>query len=229
MNTMVKINFLQKTTLQDYPNTPAALVFLAGCNLRCVFCHNPAAVKNAKETVSNEEFFSFLESRKNLLEGVVISGGEPTIHKDLPEFIAKIKKMNFKVKLDSNGTNPEMLEELIKKNLLDYIAMDVKAPYDKYAEITQTKGVTNKIKNSIKIIMKSKVDYEFRTTCHPSLTKKDFEKIVAQIKGAKRFFLQKYIEEVTLDSQRHLAIYSKTALLDLKKQLEHNFDEMDVR
>lgn len=225
---MVKIFALQKTTLQDFPERVACIVFLSGCNFRCVYCHNPAAV-SGKANVSEEDFFSFLDSRIGRLQGVVVSGGEPTVHPDLVNFIAKIKRKGFLVKLDTNGAKPHILEELFKKKLVDYVAMDVKAPFAKYRTIAAANGFTPQLKRSIKLIMKSGVDYEFRTTCHPSLSHDDFVCITNQIRGAKRYFLQAYVDDVTLNPQKHLGVYNNTALESLKNEFKHQFPEIGVR
>lgn len=225
---MVPIFALQKTSLQDFPGKISAIVFLAGCNFRCVFCHNPAAVAG-KGTVSEADFFSFLDSRKGKLQGVVVSGGEPVIHFDLPEFLSKIKSKGFLVKLDTNGSNPSMLRELFQKNLLDYVAMDVKAPFSKYRSITGAKNMAPKIKQSIRLVMDSGIDYEFRTTCHPSLFKKDFLEIAKQIRGCRRLFLQPYVDTVTLNPQKHLAIYNQKALQSLCDELKPFAKEIGLR
>lgn len=225
---MVRIHGLQKLTLQDFPSIPACIVFLAGCNMRCVFCHNPAAVQGT-ENLSQKEFFEFLESRKRKIKGVVVSGGEPTIYSDLPKFISQIKSMGFQVKLDTNGWNTKMVSDLISKKLVDYIAMDVKAPFKKLHKLIQVKGLETGIKKTIKLVMNSGIDYEFRTTCHPSLTRKDFQTISKQIKGAKRYFLQKYIDDRTLDAQKHLAVYDFLALKELTNEFKENVQEISVR
>ncbi|MFH0954682.1 MAG: anaerobic ribonucleoside-triphosphate reductase activating protein [Candidatus Micrarchaeota archaeon] len=225
---MVAIFSVQKTTLQDFPDKIAAIVFLAGCNFRCVYCHNPAAI-NGKPNVSEKEFFAFLESRTGKLQGIVVSGGEPTIYPDLPEFISKIKQMGFLAKLDTNGSNPEMLEKLFSRRLLDYVAMDVKAPFAKYPAISAVRGMTAKLKKSIRLVMRSKVDYEFKTTVHPSLSRTDLLAVGKYIKGAKRFFLQHYVDEVTLNPQKHLAVYDDSALQKIALELKPFVGEIHVR
>ena len=137
---MFIIGGIQKTTLIDFPQKVAAIVFTQGCNFRCGYCHNPELIETChselvSEAFSNEKIFSFLKTRIGKLDGVVITGGEPTIQKDLYDFVKKIKSMGFSVKLDTNGTNPAIIEKLIKENLLDYIAMDIKAPLNKYQQI----------------------------------------------------------------------------------------------
>ena len=196
------IGGLQKTTLLDYPNKVAAIVFTQGCNFRCGYCHNPELLQYKKNTtVSIESFFEFLNKRKGKLDGIVITGGEPTVQIGLYDFIEKVKSMGFSVKLDTNGTNPKILKKLIKNQLIDYIAMDIKAPLEKYSEITKTNINPEEISESINIIINSKVDYEFRTTVIKSqLTYSDFEKIGKLIKGAKKYYLQKFIPSKILDN-----------------------------
>lgn len=225
---MVAIHSYQKTSLQDFPGKIAAIVFLAGCNFRCYYCHNPAAV-NGKPNVSETEFFSFLESRKGKLQGVVVTGGEPTIHPDLAEFISKIKQMGFLVKLDTNGAKPDFLENLLRQNLVDYVAMDVKAPLNEYKKIVFADVKASALKKSIRLVQNSGVDYEFRTTVHPSMTQKDFDAIAETIKGSKRYFLQEFRDLKTLHPQKHLGTYNKEALLQIQKQFEPLVAEVGVR
>ena len=160
----MKIAGLQKLSLIDYPQIPAAIIFTQGCNMRCPYCHNPQLVyPNLFENLLNEEkIFKFLNKRIGLLKGIVITGGEPTIQKDLVEFILKIKSLGFLVKLDTNGTNPNVLQELISKKLIDFIAMDIKADFTKYS--TFFNGDLNLIKLSIHIIKSSGISHLFRTT-----------------------------------------------------------------
>ena len=194
----MKIGGFVKFSLSDYGGKASAVVFTLGCNFRCRYCHNPELVlpeKYAPE-IPQEEIFSFLESRKNQLDAVVITGGEPTIYSDLPEFIKKIKDMGFLVKLDTNGSNPEMLEDLIKNSNLDYIAMDIKAPLDpdSYQKVSKMPFDTSKINKSVSLIMNSGIPYEFRTTVVKSLTSfDDLRKIAESIKGAQNYFLQKFV------------------------------------
>jgi len=197
------IRGIQKFTLIDFPEKVACTVFLGGCNFRCVYCHNPELViPPFPPKVPEEYFFDFLESRKGKLDGVVICGGEPTIHPNLPEFIRKIKERGFAVKLDTNGYNVRMIKRLIEENLLDYIAMDVKAPLEKYEEIVGVKIEKERIVEAIKIIMDSGVKYEFRTTAYPSLGLKDYEKIGELIEGARLHVIQQYSNQRTLSGER---------------------------
>ena len=168
---MVRIKGLQKTSLLDYEPHIASIVFLAGCNLRCGYCQNPELARDDKELneINEDEVIKFLEQRGKWIEGVCISGGEPTIQKDLPAFIQKIKNLGLKVKLDTNGTNPEMLKVLIEKKLIDYIAMDIKTSEKKYSDLTKTKVNTGNIKKSADIIKKSGIKHEFRITAVPGI------------------------------------------------------------
>lgn len=162
----MKFGGLVKFTLIDFPACPAAIVFTQGCNFRCRYCHNPELVYPHlfTEPVPEEEIYAFLKRRQGTLEGVVVSGGEPTLYDDLPSFLATLKQMGYKTKLDTNGSRPEMLKELIDKKLVDFIAMDLKAPLEKYSLITGKDTNEATLKTSIDLIRKSGLSYEFRTT-----------------------------------------------------------------
>ncbi len=190
------INGLQKLTLLDFPGKTACTVFLGGCNYACPFCHNaPLALPGReRDEIGEEELLSFLKKRQGLLEGVCITGGEPTLRRDLPEFISKIKALGYLVKLDTNGTRPEMIRELLDKGVLDYIAMDIKAPVYKYDILAGVENAfTDKVLQSIELIKNSGIDREFRTTVTDELhTAEDIAAIAGLIKGEKRYFLQPY-------------------------------------
>ena len=189
------ISGLQKLTLLDFPGRLAATVFLGGCNFRCPFCHNASLVLSpAKcEKIEEEEFFEFLKSRSGKLTGVCITGGEPTLYPELKSFIKKIKDMSFAVKLDTNGTNPALLMELIYEGLVDYVAMDIKNCPSKYESTVGTGVDMKKIESSVAILLSGKVDYEFRTTVVRELhTVEDLRAISEWISGAKRYFLQTF-------------------------------------
>ncbi|OGF18458.1 anaerobic ribonucleoside-triphosphate reductase activating protein [Candidatus Falkowbacteria bacterium RIFCSPLOWO2_02_FULL_45_15] len=201
------IGGLQKLTLQDYPDQVAAIIFTQGCNFRCHFCYNPqlvvpnrdGAVEKGHSSLDENGLFGWLRSRQGKLDAVVISGGEPTIHPDLPEFIGRIKRLGYLVKLDTNGTNPEMLARLLRERLLDYVAMDLKAPFDKYESVVGVKLALNKVAKSIKIIMASGLAYEFRTTLVPELhPEQDIAKMGELIAGADKWYLQKFRSNVDL-------------------------------
>ena len=210
------IGGLQKTTLIDYPGKIACTVFTVGCNFRCPFCHNKdllsaALFKKAKiEEIPQKDFFEFLKKRKSILDGVCITGGEPTIHRDLPEFIKKMKQLGYSVKLDTNGSNPEILKKLVKEKLLDYIAMDLKGSFDEYKKFIGTKMSKMSILRSIDILVQSKLPYEFRTTVVPGLhNKENLIKLALQLKslimGAGtaplHWFLQSFRPQNCLDSK----------------------------
>ena len=162
----MKLGGLIKFTLIDFPGRPAAVVFTQGCNFRCRYCHNPELVypHMFSAPMPEEELFSFLKRRHGTLEGVVITGGEPTLHEDILDFTAKIKNMGFAVKWDTNGTRPDVLREAYARKLLDYVAMDLKAPLEKYAVITGVDFNPAILKESMKLITQSGIPYQFRTT-----------------------------------------------------------------
>lgn len=216
----MRIGGVEKLTLIDYPGKLAAIVFTVGCNFRCGFCYNPMLVRPRIEELDTENIkgqrqssdanddslltsvaglFNFLKKRAGKLEGVVITGGEPTLHPDLPEFIQQIKSLGYSVKLDTNGTNPKMLKRLINKGLIDYIAMDLKAPAKKYSRTTNVSFDFNKIEESVKMIMSSGLPYEFRTTVVPSLIKEaDIAAMGKLIKGAAKWYLQRFKADTEL-------------------------------
>lgn len=182
----MKIGGLIKFTLIDFPGRPAAVVFTQGCNFRCRYCHNPELVypHMFAEPVAMEEIYSFLKRRQGTLEGVVVSGGEPSLHEDLPAFMTDLKAMGYATKLDTNGTRPDMLRELLDKKLLDYIAMDIKAPLEKYSLITGVDFNPEVLKQSMDLIRQSGLEYEFRTTYDKEvLTDADISTITQRLNG----------------------------------------------
>lgn len=199
----MKLGGLQKLSLIDFPNKLAAVVFTQGCLFRCQFCHNASLVLPEKFSplVKEEAFFSFLLSRKNNLEAVVISGGEPTMQKDLVYFTEKIKKMGFATKLDTSGICPEVLKELLEKNLLDYVAMDIKAPWEKYKKIIGVPFEEKNIRASINLLLESKISFEFRTTLVPYFhSLEDIITMAKMIEKAPLYVLQKFVPTTTLSS-----------------------------
>ncbi len=228
------IGGLQKLTLIDYPGKVAATVFTAGCNFFCPFCHNPDLVLPRKSEqypfLSEEQFFWWLEKNLGLLDGVCISGGEPTIHKDLPDFIKEIKSLGFAVKLDTNGSNPEMLEYLIKNNLIDYAAMDIKAPINKYSKFYRLAIDAAAIKKSVNLI-RQMADYEFRTTVIPDFHKKrDFTEIGEWLMGSNKYVLQQFRSGKTLDpSFADVKPYSDEELERFCEGLKPCFKKCEVR
>ena len=197
----MKIQGLQKMTLLDYPGRVACTVFLGGCDFRCPFCHNFELVEGPlPEALTEDEFFAFLEKRHGLLDGVAITGGEPCLRKDLPEFLARIHEAGFPVKLDTNGNHPALLARLLDEGLVDYVAMDIKNSPEKYARTIGLQSIDlTPIEESVRLIMASPVPYEFRTTVVRELhDASDFEKIGAWIAGAKQYFLQAFTDRDTV-------------------------------
>ena len=191
----MKIKGLQKLTLLDYPGRLAATVFLGGCNMRCPFCHNASLVVRPDNTeITEDELFAFLESRRGKLSGVCVTGGEPTLNRELPSFISKIRALGYSVKLDTNGTHPEMLESLIRDGLVDYVAMDIKTSIENYGRVSGIPDIdTSKIERSIDLLLSGTVPYEFRTTVVRELhTASDFYSIGRRIEGARAYFLQSF-------------------------------------
>ncbi len=214
----VFIGGLQELTLTDFPDKVACIVFLVNCNFKCKFCYNKELTSNAffkkskRKLISQEDFFSFLESKKKMLDGVVITGGEPTLSPGLIDFINEIKQKGFLVKLDTNGSNPEVLKKLIENNLLDYVAMDLKATENKYEQITQSNVSFSNILASVNILKNSKVLHEFRTTLYPKLTLEDLKEMAQILKGEK-WFLQQFIGKKVIDAKsRKLKPLSKKKL-----------------
>ncbi|MBQ3110101.1 MAG: anaerobic ribonucleoside-triphosphate reductase activating protein [Clostridia bacterium] len=187
---------IQKLTLLDFPGNVACILFTPGCNFRCPFCHNSSLVKSSQPQLTEEEILSFLKKRQGILEGVCITGGEPLIHPDLPEFIKKVKELGYKVKLDTNGSFPLRLKALMDDNLLDYVAMDVKNSFHKYPLTTGVDNINiQDIEESIAILLNSTIPYEFRTTVTNELhTAEDIKSITTLIKGADKYFIQNFVD-----------------------------------
>lgn len=196
----MKIGGLQKVSLIDYPEKIAAIIFTMGCNFRCPYCHNPELVDETGTLLDTEAVYAFLERRKNILDAVTITGGEPTLQNDLLPFIQKIKGMGYLVKLDTNGTHPGVIETLTREHLIDYIAMDIKGPLSAYEKTTARPVNTNAIRGSIALLMEGTVPYEFRTTIVKSLlTPEDLREIGGDIQGARLYHLQKFVPSKILN------------------------------
>lgn len=201
----IKISGIQKLTLLDYPEHTACTLFVPGCNFRCPFCHNSELVAGGVEFYDEAEIFAFLKKRAGVLEGVCVTGGEPTLYTDLDRLLGKIKDLGYSVKLDTNGFLPERLQPLLNAGLVDYVAMDIKNSPDRYAE---TIGLPpdgfdiTPIEQSIDIIMESALEYEFRTTVVTELfDEKSIEGAARMILGAKKYFLQKFVMRDTVPSK----------------------------
>ena len=229
----ISIKGVQRTSLIDYPKKVCAVAFVSKCNFRCPYCHNAELVFNEiKEDIPPEEILQFLEKKKKWLDGICITGGEPTLHKGLVDFAREVKKRKFLVKVDTNGTNPEMVKQLIKEKLADYIAMDIKAPLDKYGSVTKTKADKRAIQKTINLLMKSNINYEFRTTVVPGLfDEKDAEEIGKMLKGAKKFCIQQFRNiDRTLDKKfQDLKPYPPKKLKDFKKILSGYIKKVEIR
>ena len=229
---------LQKTTLIDYPGKIACVVFLAGCNFRCPWCYSSELVlplKIAKQPrMSEKVFFDFLRERKGLLDGVVICGGEPTINKELPQFIEKIKKLGYLVKLDTNGSNPEVVKNLARLSLIDYVAMDIKAAQDNpaYKNLMQEGITMENIKESVNFLKNSNLDFEFRTTVVNTIhTKEDFIKIAKWIGGPNiKYYLQNFRPEKTIDPDfEKIQPFKKVFLEEIVKEISPYFKDCSLR
>ena len=193
----MQIHGFNKTTLLDYPGMVAATIFTGACNFRCPFCHNSGLVLDpgSQPVIPEEEVLSHLKKRVGITKGVCITGGEPTLQQDLRDFIIKIRDLGLKVKLDSNGYRPEILEELLKDNLLDYVAMDIKSSEEGYSKVAGVPIDFSKIKKSIDLLINGSIDYEFRTTVVREFHDKTaMEGIAKIITGANKYFLQGYID-----------------------------------
>lgn len=195
----VKILGLQKLTLLDYPGKTACTVFTGGCNFRCPYCHNASVVFEIEHAVSHDELFAFLKKRRNILDGVCITGGEPLINDDIEFLIKEIRDLGYLIKLDTNGYFPEKLEYLIGRQYIDYAAMDIKNSLPRYAQTVGVTLDTDKIKESAKILMSGNTEYEFRTTAVRELhDENSFEEIGQWLNGAKRYFLQSFVDSGNL-------------------------------
>ena len=227
----MKISGFQKMTLLDFPGKVAATIFTFGCNLRCPFCHNASLVLGgAQESYTEEEILSYLEKRKGLLDGICITGGEPLLQDGIAEFIKSIKDLGYSVKLDTNGCYPEKLKELIDSGLVDYVAMDIKNSLSKYGETVGIKNFdTAPIKESISILINSDIDFEFRTTVVSELhTVEDIKAISEEIKGAKRYFLQSFVDSGDLIGE-NLSAHDKSVLKEMKAVAEQTLDIVEIR
>lgn len=234
----MKIGGFQKNSMIDFPGFISSVIFTLGCNFVCPYCHNPdlAAGRLPKGTLSidGEEIFSFLRKRKGLIDGVVITGGEPTLQPDLEQIIKRIKKLGFKVKLDTNGSSPGTIENLLQKGLLDFVAMDIKSSLDGYTLAAGKDFDTKKIQKSISIIMEKAPAYEFRTTCiKPLLDKERICKIGGMISGADRYILQPCSRNVTMLNPKFFKgtnrFFSNDEMLALKHKVEPSVNHCYIR
>jgi pyruvate formate lyase activating enzyme len=228
----MKIGGFQKTSLLDYPDRISAIVWTSGCNFRCPFCYNKKLALGTTELFPEDEILSFLSKRKEQLEGVVISGGEPLLQEDIVDFIEKIKKLNFPVKIDTNGAFPKKLGELLEKQLVDYVAMDVKAPRGKYRELVGVDVDVSKIETSIDVIKSKAPAYEFKTTFIPTLLKKeDIIEIATWLEGADVYYLQQFkpISPLVSSTLENAVPYSRDYFFETLTVIKPFFKHCAVR
>lgn len=227
----MKILGLAKLTLLDYPSKLAATIFLGGCNMRCPFCHNPRLVFMEEDEISEEYIFKFLKNRVGILEGVCITGGEPLINHDIDEFIRKIKDLGFKVKLDTNGSFPDKLNNLINNRLVDYVAMDIKNCPEKYAEtVGRPCFDVEPILRSVEILKKSNIPYEFRTTTLKEFhTEEDFIKIGKWLEGSDKYFIQPFKDSGDLIGISEMSGYDTSTLEHFQQILTPYFKQVAIR
>lgn len=224
---------LQKTTLVDYPGLVACTLFVDKCNFRCPFCQNATLVlEEEKNVISEREVLEFLNKRKKVLQGICITGGEPTLHTELKEFLPKAKELGYKIKLDTNGSRPDFVRELIDSKLIDYVAMDIKAPLEKYDLAAGVKVNKEAIKESISLLLEGRIDYEFRTTVVPTIIElEDMPKIGELIKGAKAYYLQQFVNTVPLLDPEFEKImpYSKETLQKMAEMVKPYVKKVGIR
>jgi len=226
-----------KTSLIEYPGKIVSVAFVGGCNFRCPFCQNPDLVHNSRSlpSISEKEVIDHLLSKRKWLDGLVITGGEPMLEKDLPNFVSKIKKEGFLVEIETNGTNPGMLRDLVERSLIDYLALDIKAPFEweKYRKVAGIvdKKLLGKVKESVKILLSSNIDYELRTTVVPGLVdQEDLISIARSFEGVKKYVLQQFVPKVTLDKQyEKIKPYSKTQLEEMKEKIANYLELCEIR
>ncbi len=220
----MNIGGMQKLTLLDYPGKVACTLFTVGCNLRCPFCHNASLVTHPQDAgyITDDELFSFLKKRVGVLDGICVTGGEPTLQKDLPEFLEKLKGFGYAVKLDTNGTNPKMLKALADEHLIDYVAVDIKNSPEKYALTSGNIDFLDKVKETVSFLLSDTIDYEFRTTVVGGFHEvEDFEAIGKWIKGAKRYYLQSFVDSGDLIAKDTLGLPKEKMLEMLKAVQKH--------
>lgn len=230
----MKVTGIQKLTLLDYPGVVACTVFTAGCNFRCPFCHNamlvlPEQIDN--ECLTDDEVFGFLKKRRGVLDGVAVTGGEPLLHADMPEFLARVKELGYKIKLDTNGSNPELLSEIIKNKLVDRVAMDIKNAPEEYA---RTIGLESfdiaPVERSKEILLRGDIDYEFRTTVVKGIhTKESLIGAAKWIEGAKEYYLQQFKDSGNLILPDGLEAYDEKQMHALADAVRDYVPTVEVR
>lgn len=225
----MKIAGFQKLTLLDFPGKVSCILFTQGCNFKCPYCQNSGLIGHKNdELIDEEEIFSYLNKRKGVIDGVVISGGEPTVQKDLKLFIQRVKDMGFLVKLDTNGSNPDLLKEIIDDNLVDYIAMDIKNPLPLYKEVTAVSPMKEKLKRSIEMLKNCSIDHEFRTTIIKNIH--DIDKLfeICSYVDGNKMYLQNFEQSENVLC-KNLESFSKEELLDIQKKMKGKYPNVKVR
>lgn len=228
----MRISALQKFSMIDYPGKLSAVVFTQGCNFRCPYCHNPELVQPEffASPLDTKQVIDFLRTRVGKLDAVVVTGGEPTLHGGLADFLATLKALGFLIKLDTNGTNPERLGEILKRGLADYVAMDIKAPLEKYREAVAADVNVDALRKSIALIKASGIDYEFRTTLiSPVLSADDIWKMCEEVKPVKRYVLQNFVAKKVLNHNAGIMPFTSKQLSDLKAKVPEDVGEFNIR
>lgn len=230
----MKVTGIQKLTLLDYPGVVACTVFTAGCNFRCPFCHNamlvlPEQIDN--ECLTDDEVFGFLQKRRGVLDGVAVTGGEPLLHADMPEFLARVKELGYKIKLDTNGSNPELLSEIIKNKLVDRVAMDIKNAPEEYARTIGLKSFDiAPVERSKEMLLRGDIDYEFRTTVVKGIhTKESLIGAAKWIEGAKEYYLQQFKDSGNLILPDGLSAYDEKQMHTLADAVRDYVPTVEVR
>jgi pyruvate formate lyase activating enzyme len=227
----VRILGLQKLTLLDFPGVVSCIIFTKGCNFRCPFCHNASLVTESNgEEINEDEILTFLKERKKILDGVVITGGEPLIHPDIKDFLKKIKEMGYLIKLDTNGTNPKMLKQIVKEKLVDYVAMDVKNSVEEYKKASGTDGFSEEILQSVEFLLTDVVDYEFRSTLVRGIhTKESIMAMANLIKGAKKYYLQQYKDSGDILNPGGLSAFSDDEMKEFLAEISPVIPSSHIR
>lgn len=230
----MQVTGIQKLTLLDYPGTVACTVFTAGCNFRCPFCHNAMLVLPEQiepNYLTDDEVFDFLRKRRGVLDGVAVTGGEPLLHRDMPEFLSRIKELGYKIKLDTNGSNPALLREIVGAGLVDRVAMDIKNAPESYAE---TIGFEHfdiaPVEQSKSFLLEGSVDYEFRTTVVRGIhTKESLIGAAKWISGAKEYYLQQFKDSGSLVMGEGLSAYDEKQMHELAEAVREYVPTVEVR
>ena len=230
----MKVTGIQKLTLLDYPGVVACTVFTAGCNFRCPFCHNAMLVLPEQiddECLTDDEVFGFLKKRRGVLDGVAVTGGEPLLHADMPEFLARVKELGYKIKLDTNGSNPELLSEIVKNKLVDRVAMDIKNAPEEYARTIGLKSFDiAPVERSKEMLLRGDIDYEFRTTVVKGIhTKESLIGAAKWIEGAKEYYLQQFKDSGNLILPDGLSAYDENQMHALADAVRDYVPTVEVR